>query len=387
MKKFALWAVAGLFLASCSQQTEKGDFVINAHIDNAPLGKIYLEELTLQEAKIVDTAVIKDASGKFTLKGMLPEQALYRIRFAENNRFILLGLDAGTMSIEGDYNNLEKVKIENSEASSEIQQLLNDASTKNLVLTQEMKTLDSLYQVKTPDSIMKPRVAAFEAKQKEMEQFIVKAATDTKSPAVAAFALSMVSTPTLLQDPKVITDIKNRFPENTLITSFTDKISEISKKGGTPGEGAMAAEDENMTAVKIGQTAPDFTLPDLAGKATSLSSFKGKYVLVDFWASWCGPCRGENPNVVSAYQKYKSKNFTVLGVSLDQSKPNWLKAISDDNLEWTHVSDLQYWNNSAARMYHIETIPMNLLIDPTGKIIAKNIRGEELQRTLAEVLK
>lgn len=137
----------------------------------------------------------------------------------------------------------------------------------------------------------------------------------------------------------------------------------------------------------VGSQAMDFTQNDVNGKPVSLSSFKGKYVLVDFWASWCGPCRGENPNVVSAYQKYKSKNFTVLGVSLDQSKPNWLKAISDDNLEWTHVSDLQYWNNSAARMYHIETIPMNLLIDPTGKIIAKNIRGEELQRTLAEVLK
>ncbi|NCI51076.1 TlpA family protein disulfide reductase [Sediminibacterium roseum] len=137
----------------------------------------------------------------------------------------------------------------------------------------------------------------------------------------------------------------------------------------------------------IGSQALDFTQNDVNGKPVSLSSFKGKYVLVDFWASWCGPCRGENPNVVSAYQKYKNKNFTVLGVSLDQSKPNWLKAISDDNLDWTHVSDLQYWNNAAARMYHIESIPMNLLIDPAGKIIAKNIRGEELQRTLAEVLK
>lgn len=387
MKKFALWAVAGLFLASCSQQTEKGDFVINAHIDNAPLGKIYLEELTLQEAKIVDTAVIKDASGKFTLKGMLPEQALYRIRFAENNRFILLGLDAGTMSIEGDYNNLEKVKIENSEASSEIQQLLNDASARNQALTLEMKTLDSLYQAKTPDSILKPRVTAFETKQKDLEQFIIKAATDTKSPAVAAFALSMVSTPTLLQDQKVITDIKNRFPENTLIASFTDKLNEISKKSASPGEDAMAPEDANMTAVKIGQVAPDFTLPDLAGKATSLSSFKGKYVLVDFWASWCKPCRMENPNVVQAYNTYKNKNFTILGVSLDRTKEAWAKAITADGLTWSHVSDLKFWESSVVPLYGLNSIPSNMLLDPEGKIIAIGLRGPDLQAKLQEVLK
>lgn len=387
MKKLALWIVAGLFLASCSQQTEKGDFVINAHIDNAPLGKIYLEELTLEEAKLVDTAVIKDASGKFTLKGMLPEQALYRIRFADNNRFILLGLDAGTMSIEGDYNHLEQVKIENSEASSEIQQLLNEASSKNLALTAEMKALDSLYQAKTPDSVLKPRVAAFENKQKELEQFIMKAATDTKSPAVAAFALSMVSTPTLLQDQKVINDIKTRFPENTLIASFTNKLNEISQKNASPGTDAMAGEDENMTAVKIGQVAPDFTLPDLSGKATSLSSFKGKYVLVDFWASWCKPCRMENPNVVQAYNTYKNKNFTILGVSLDRTKEAWAKAIQTDGLTWTHVSDLKFWESAVVPLYGLNSIPSNMLLDPEGKVIAVGLRGPELQAKLQEVLK
>ena len=177
-----------------------------------------------------------------------------------------------------------------------------------------------------------------------------------------------------------------RFKLNMSELETTMNKLSLEAKNNIPAKSVLhSIEVDKLTG--IGRTAPDFTQPDTLGHPVSLKDFRGKYVLVDFWASWCHPCREENPNVVKAYNQYKDKNFTVFSISFDEQKENWLKAIQKDNLAWNHASDLKGWNNAAGKVYDIESIPANILIDPDGKIIAKDLRGEDLQAKLQEVLK
>ncbi|PRY87175.1 peroxiredoxin [Mongoliibacter ruber] len=142
---------------------------------------------------------------------------------------------------------------------------------------------------------------------------------------------------------------------------------------------------EEMRVLAVGQPAPEISLPNPDGDVVNLSDLKGKYVLIDFWAAWCRPCREENPNVVRLYNEYKDQGFEVFGVSLDRTKEAWVKAIADDNLTWTHVSDLQYFNSEAASIYQINAIPATYMLDPEGKIIAKDLRGQSLENKLKEI--
>ena len=200
----------------------------------------------------------------------------------------------------------------------------------------------------------------------------------TKSPVIALFALSYSQELGMDTMKQMLASLKTKFPKSTPVADVAKQFEQMKVAQSQPQAGQQPA---------VGQVAPDFTLPDTAGKAFTLSSLRGKYVLVDFWASWCGPCREENPNVVATYNQFKNKNFEILGVQLDKEKGAWIKAIKDDGLTWKQVSDLKFWNSAPAALYNVEGIPFNVLLDPQGKIIATELRGAELQSKLSSVLR
>ena len=250
------------------------------------------------------------------------------------------------------------------------------------------KAIDSMRQSGVADSVINITAAENTAAVTDLKNYTHRFITESKSPALSMFVLgsyqSIASNPNFgvagfnnEEVTAIVSNVSGKFPEHKGITSI--------KNGLIAQQQQQAAKPSTW----VNKAAPDFSLPDVNGQPVSLSSFKGKYVLVDFWASWCGPCRGENPNVVQAYQKFKDKNFTVLGVSLDRpgQKAEWVNAINEDKLTWTHVSDLKHWESSVVSLYGIEGIPFNVLVNPQGVVIAEGLTGQALEQKLSEVLK
>ncbi|MGB4775414.1 MAG: TlpA disulfide reductase family protein, partial [Daejeonella sp.] len=219
------------------------------------------------------------------------------------------------------------------------------------------------------DSIYDSFMPKFEKNMEDYSNAALKFSENNKDNLAGFYAIGTIDQ-VKYEKPliKYAEEIKNKYPKVKSVQAFVKRMEEVKP-------------------TSVGQLAPQFELPGTDGKMIKLSDFKGKYVLLDFWASWCGPCRKENPNVVKLYNRFKDKGFTVFGVSLDDNKSAWLEAIKADQLSWTHVSELKRWNGKVSAQYKVEGIPASFILDPTGKIIGKNLSGKKLEKFLATHLK
>jgi peroxiredoxin len=305
--------------------------------------------------------------GNFSIAGKASYVSLYVLSFKGMQQKIPVFIGNDNVDVSGDINEVNKIKC-NGSASHDIYM---DYMT---VITPLIEPY-----IRTASAIQSENDAANKDSLSTAAAALGKNVTDAFLQLTTKYQQSSVSTFFLLQ-------MANFFPAiKADMLNIYGSFSGEAKKGPFAEVFEKAAQTAEIG--KVGSVLPEFAQNDVNGKLVSLSSLRGKYVLIDFWASWCGPCRAENPNVVKAYNAYKSKGFTVLGVSLDQDKTKWLAAIKKDGLTWTHVSDLKYWNNAVAVQFGIQSIPANFLIDPNGVVIGKDLRGEDLERALATAVK
>ena len=356
--------IAGLFLIPGAVLAQQKGFVITGTVTGlAEKSKVSLIDMNKPTDTLARGVVSK--GGTFVLKGIIAEPNLHQLNFDVAGKKSVMFMGNENITIKGNIENVKDFVVKGSAVNNdfiEFQKTFNPLFQKLTALNQKMYATPN----QQPNDSL---VALFKATVDTTVAAIEKFVANKKSSPVTPFLL--VVTRELEQDPITL---EKRFA----------RLSPASQKGfyGKILEEGLASSKVGT----LGSEAIEFTQNDTTGNPVSLNSFRGKYVLIDFWASWCKPCRMENPNVVTAYKKFKDKNFTVLGVSLDKSRDSWIQAINDDGLAWTQVSDLQSWNNAAARKYKIESIPQNFLVDPNGKIVGKNLRGEDLEAKLCELL-
>lgn len=361
-----------LVLLSCNDKKQDNRFVVTGSVKNSSASTIYLQENPANAAPVIVDSTVLAKDGSFELEGSGVRESLYTLRSNDNPYpFAFVINDAKKITVNADLmNHTQPYTVKGSEASQGLIDFEKTSAQFAETIYASSRQVDSLLKAKAADSIVQVPFSQYETATSSYKSFASGFIEKANSPVLALYALGGFQ----------------RLSQQLGLKGFSStEIAAIIN-----GASARFPEDQALAALKKNQRssqAPDFTLPDTTGTPVSLSSFKGKYVLVDFWASWCAPCRQENPNIVRAYNQFKDKNFTILGVSLDKSKEPWLEAIKKDNLMWTHVSDLKYWNSEAAALYQVRSIPYNVLLDPEGKIIAEDIRGAELHATLGKFLK
>ena len=382
MKKIAVLIIIAAIFGACKNNNGTNEFVVKGQIKNAVNQKIYLEELFFADKvpEVIDTGNI--ANGSFEVTGTSLTEGLYRMRLEKDKGSFIFINDQNNIAFTAD---VQAVSFKDVNFNTPINQRLKifvATADDQIVALNNQSTNIKQYQVKT-DSIYKAMLSKYDATAIAYQKYIINYIDTCSNATLVMFALGYTREIEPSKIEKTVQGLPKRFPNNTVVASLVKEFNSMMEKAKQPTTETASTN----TAVAIGSQAPELNMPDVNGNMFALSQLKGKYVLIDFWASWCSPCRAENPNVVKAYATFKDKNFTVLGVSLDKDKNAWLTAIKADNLTWPQISDLKWWNSAATSLYGLTSIPFNVLVDTQGKIIATNLRGADLEKKLTEILK
>jgi peroxiredoxin len=365
MKKIIVLFSALTLLFSANAQKS---LTINGKVDGLTEGKVYLNKMASQKPIKIDS--IDATNGSFTFTKGITASDIYMINFGKIRSAVFLFPEneniVVTVKLSNNVIESSDVKAGSLQATFQDYAIAlkeNRAEMNKLIpLYQKAKSENNQAEVDRLDKELTVKSEAFDATENKIQE----------NNATNLLGLYFVIN-------------KVYYYDYDKLKGTLEKVSDVAKKSEVYKN--LQARLEKMDKVRVGSMAPDFTLPTPEGTMVSLSQFRGKVLVVDCWASWCGPCRAENPNMVALYNANKDKNFTILGVSLDRDKDKWLKAIADDKLTWNHVSDLKFWQSMICDLYVISAIPETILIDKDGKIVARGLRGEELKAKVAELLK
>lgn len=374
MRILSLLLTSMLALTACNQ-APKDRFTIEGTIAGGAGEVVKMIEFTLEDAVTVDSAILAE-DGSFSITSSNTEPTVYMLSLANAGLIPVLVENGEVVKISTTAEQyVNDAKVEGSTATTELIEYFKQFNTfqeQVAALNEELMPFAETPDFEQKRAEAQEKYKSYEEAQKKYVKDFIDGNKNGVVPVFASlYAANFISPES---DFDWFFSLLNRFKEENPSSKYTAWFTNFIEPYA------------NLTALQPGKMAPDFKLPTPEGDSISLSDYRGKYVLVDFWASWCGPCRQENPNIVRMYNRFKGKNFEILGVSLDKERAGWVKAIADDQLTWKQVSDLKFWDSIVTGLYAIQSIPATLLVDPDGKIIARNLRGPELEEKIASLL-